>query len=193
MKPNDGLSTYLTIIETINTTNNTLHKENNSTLWYRGQRDSSWQLTPQIQRILELNSSIINNESIREYERGYATRFQIKVSQLMHDCPSFDDYSSWITLMRHYGAPTRLLDWSLSPLIALYFAVTNDEANDPVSNNDNLKETDACVWVINPRALNRAENLETTLKNNNSNAYIYSIKHNTIYAMLYEGFKKMGA
>ena len=34
-----------------------------------------------------------------------------------------------LMVLRHYGAPTRLLDWSLSPYIAAYFAVSEDGAN----------------------------------------------------------------
>lgn len=48
-------------------------------------------------------------------------------------------------LMQHYGLSTRLLDWTESALVAIYFAVKDDN-----------KKDDAKIWILDPHKLNKA-------------------------------------
>ncbi|MFZ7131429.1 MAG: FRG domain-containing protein [Eubacteriales bacterium] len=54
-----------------------------------------------------------------------------------------DDFTSILLIMQHYGIPTRLLDWTLNPQTALFFAL-----------NYNLKDsystTPAAIWFMHP-------------------------------------------
>jgi hypothetical protein len=55
-------------------------------------------------------------------------------------------------LMQHYGVPTRLLDWSESPLVALYFVVHDK--------NGRLRAKDGALWILFPLELNRNSTLK---------------------------------
>ena len=102
-------------------------------MWWRGQADSTWPLRPGVFRS--------GNE---KNERNFSNIFKLKAKSRSTNCPSNDFSSSWLFLMQHYGLPTRLLDWTESPLIALYFAVNNKKDD----------EKDAVIYALKPTTLN---------------------------------------
>jgi len=65
--------------------------------------------------------------------------------------PSFHTNSSWEILyeMRHHNLPTRLLDWSGSFGVALFFAINNKMFDKNESDNP------SCIWILDPYKLNK--------------------------------------
>jgi hypothetical protein len=104
----------------------------------------TWTLTPWALRY--------DTEEKRNKALNLLTDFKRYVNIRLPNLHRPDDELQWVQLARHYGLPTRLLDWTRNAAIALYFACLKaPTSTDP----------DGAVFVINPRDLNREANKKT--------------------------------
>lgn len=95
----------------------------NRPVLFRGQSQAKWPPRPTIGR----NKSMSELETVEENEKIALARFRQKLHAFRNPPPSGINL---IAIAQHYKLRTRLLDWSDSALVALWFAVSNDSAGD---------------------------------------------------------------
>lgn len=112
--------------------------------WFRGQACESWNLRPQLYRRDDKTlAEVLDNEE--EFRLEFERRGLQLVSDERFPKTEIERYF----LMQHYGAPTRLLDWTDGALMGLYFA-----AAPRFNKRDPDRKKDAAVWVLDPNWLN---------------------------------------
>ena len=111
-------------------------------LWFRGCTDARYNLLP----------SIARQDTGLSGEMALINLFKQNAVQFVTDRPQSE--WEWLFLARHHSVPTRLLDWTESPLVGLYFAT---QSSDNTSNNDGKE---GCLWVLLPTRLNSEANID---------------------------------
>ena len=111
---------------------------------FRGQRSAEWTLKTSLELCYErqgvsgAHRSRVESELLREFKRTY--------HQYTNHVPQLDSVVEWLSVMRHHGAPTRLLDFTYSVYVAAYFALET-------------ADTVCAVWAVNgPWALRESVN-----------------------------------
>lgn len=101
---------------------------------FRGQGDAEFDLTTSLQRIGP-NFREVETPLLRAFRR-YAYR---------QSPGGFDTVWNWLALAQHHGLPTRLIDWSYSPYVALHFATSDTH----------VWNRDGAVWCVDFAYFNR--------------------------------------
>jgi len=144
------MNAFVGLLEFVHALTNIQHlDQSRNPILFRGQSDNSWDMRPKIYRIAER----LPLEFRLGYEFDSVTFFKQHAHRFLNSnsIPNENTmpkgayyFAEWLSIMQHYGAPTRLLDWTSSFNVALYFATST------------LPKTDGVIWYFNCQALQEA-------------------------------------
>jgi len=128
------------------------YTENKDNQIYRGVRNSTFNLTPSIGRLKTKGKNLTIKEEIRLFDI-----FKHRAYPFIKDYK--DDKLELLSIGQHHGLPTRLLDWTKNPLVAVYFAV-----EEPFTKDDELVTDYSCIYIHKPNKLVKLDDIYDPFK-----------------------------
>jgi hypothetical protein len=125
-------------------------------LWYRGCGSCEYKLEPSLHR----HPSITSNEETLELEGRIIDRFNQR--SVPYVSSNFRNEWEVLFFIQHFGIPSRLLDWTENPFVALYFALTSAVTKKVKA--EGAQYEDVAIWVLDPVLWNREALKDTTYK-----------------------------
>jgi len=118
---------------------------------YRGAADQQWDLVPSLNRVCAHDLSL-ESHVFRQFRKyGYA------------ELAEYSGFWSLLPVAQHHGLPTRLLDWTYSPMVAAHFATEDTEYYD----------RDGVIWQLDLKQFKEQlpEILRMQLRESDSNIF----------------------
>jgi hypothetical protein len=103
---------------------------------FRGVSDSEWGFQTSLERAVKNFGIDSTKHNLLDLEGGLMRRFKRQCHHYLQHLPNDENTIEWLAMMQHYGAPTRLLDWTHSLFVGLFFAVENSSQ-------------ECAVWALN--------------------------------------------
>jgi hypothetical protein len=110
------ITSVVTLLEAVAHSKATENAHAHIRAWFRGQGDKSWTLRPRVYR-----DNFAKDEVGRVLKERLLTQDFFALSAPIRDTNLSDAEIYFV--QQHYAMPTRLLDWSLNPLAAVFFAL----------------------------------------------------------------------
>lgn len=132
---------------------------NRSSYLYRGMPNSAFHLATSLSRNCKDKAFNIEKSILRNFTK-YASIDDPKLAN-----------SVWRQLIigQHHGLPTRLLDWTYSPLIALHFATSGEGFSQ-------MDENDCVVWAIDIEEINSLLPKKYRKRLDEESSYLFTVE-----------------
>jgi hypothetical protein len=93
---------------------------------FRGQSEDHWKIESSLTRLLR-ESELVRD--LDEFYKMQLTNFKLKSRGLGLNLKNMDDNEVW-AIGQHHGLATPLIDWTNSPFVAIFFAITGKKKSD---------------------------------------------------------------